>query len=373
MASHGISRTEYHKSRNEEVKEKERKKLKDYRALVEETQQKRSSNDYTPAALELTSKVLKINPEFYTIWNYRRQILLHTHLAQSVNTDDADPQDTARLVAQLKEELGFLIPLLMAYPKCYWIWNHRLWTLQQAGTLLKPADATRFWAKEMDLVGVMLTRDMRNFHGWFYRRIVVANIENPAEGGYKSMVKEEFEYTKRMVRGVGGMTNYSAWHQRGALYPRLLAEENKDEQERMDVLEDELELLQSAITTDPEDQSLWYYHRWLVSARDETSIAPKMPRGTRIALVEHELEWLKDLLGEHSDSRYILKALVLYVQLLQGLRKEPRDEDDDENEEEVDEAAENQQILEWLESLESLDPMRKGRYIDLGKRIRGTQ
>lgn len=37
---HGISRTEYHKSRNEEVKEKERKKLKDYRALVEETQQK---------------------------------------------------------------------------------------------------------------------------------------------------------------------------------------------------------------------------------------------------------------------------------------------------------------------------------------------
>lgn len=90
----------------------------------------------------------------------------------------------------------------------------------------------------MDLVGVMLTRDMRNFHGWFYRRIVVANIENPAEGGYKSMVKEEFEYTKRMVRGVGGMTNYSAWHQRGALYPRLLAEENKDEQERMDVLED---------------------------------------------------------------------------------------------------------------------------------------
>lgn len=300
----------------------------------------------------------------------------------------------------LKEELEFLMPLLMAYPKCYWIWNHRLWTLQQAGTHLKPADAAKFWAKEMGLAGVMLTRDTRNFHGWFYRRIVVANLENSTEGGYKSMVKEEFEYTKRMIRGVGGMTNYSAWHQRRALYPRLLAEENKDEQERMDVLEDgrfhcgwklagadeaiELELLQSAITTDPEDQSLWYYHRWLVSARDETSIAPKMPRATRMALVEHEIGWLKDLLGEHPEcgfirsifrgqgsnpltARYILKALVLYVQLLQGLRKDFHDEDEEE-EDETDDVAENNQMLGWLESLESLDPMRKGRYRDFGTR-----
>ena len=71
----------------------------------------------------------------------------------------------------------------------------------------------------------------------------------------------------------------------------------------------ELELLQSAITTDPEDQSLWYYHRWLVSARDQTSIAPKMHRATRMALVEHEVEWLKDLLGEHPDCRFLRGAV----------------------------------------------------------------
>lgn len=64
---------------------------------------------------------------------------------------------------------------------------------------------------------------------------------------------------------------------------------------------------------------------------------------------------------------------MLYVQLLQGLRKVPPDEgeDDEGEEEEADEAAENKQILGWLESLESLDPMRKGRYRDLG--MRSTQ
>lgn len=67
--------------------------------------------------------------------------------------------------------------------------------------------------------------------------------------------------------------------------------------------------------------------------------------------------------------RYILKALVLYVPALQALRKEPPspdDEDEDDEEEEVDEAEENKQILEWLETLQRVDPMRKGRYIDLG-------
>jgi hypothetical protein len=70
--------------------------------------------------------------------------------------------------------------------------------------------------------------------------------------------------------------------------------------------------------------------------------------------------------------KYILKALVLYVQSLQELRREPSDEDEDEDEDEDsegdedDESAENREIIEWLEKLERIDPMRKGRYADLG-------
>ena len=38
--------------------------------------QKRDS-DYGKDAFDLTTRLLRINPEFYTVWNYRRNILLN--------------------------------------------------------------------------------------------------------------------------------------------------------------------------------------------------------------------------------------------------------------------------------------------------------
>ena len=35
----------------------------------------RSVTDYSKEALEMTTRLLKENPEYYTVWNYRRHIL----------------------------------------------------------------------------------------------------------------------------------------------------------------------------------------------------------------------------------------------------------------------------------------------------------
>lgn len=40
----------------------------------------RSAGDHSPDAFDLTTKVLDLNPEFYTIWNYRREIMLNSYL-----------------------------------------------------------------------------------------------------------------------------------------------------------------------------------------------------------------------------------------------------------------------------------------------------
>lgn len=221
-----------------------------------------------------TSKLLERNPEYYTIWNYRREILLHqfngtdtspppppnttTNIGEKESENEESNSNkqkaaSANISKLIKEELMFLMPLLMKFPKCYWIWNHRIWLLHQTTDKLPAAAASlKFWEAELALVGKMLGRDARNFHGWGYRRIVVANVEKlrkqvaQEERGVKekeveeegeegkgkwSMVEDEFEYTTKMYKT--NLSNFSAWHNRSKLIPLLLDERNASEDGRI--------------------------------------------------------------------------------------------------------------------------------------------
>jgi len=98
----------------------------------------------------------------------------------------------------------------------------------------------------------MLTLDNRNFNGWSYRRRVIEALESeelsPDPGGKEiSMVKEELDYTTRMIRT--SMSNFSAWHRRSKLIPRLLDETNASDMERRRMLDDGLPPLLLQITT----------------------------------------------------------------------------------------------------------------------------
>jgi hypothetical protein len=129
----------------------------------------------------------------------------------------------------LQSELNYTIPLLMEFPKCYWIWNHRRWTLEESIRRLLPATARALWEAELALVGKMLTRDRRNFHAWGYRRELVARLES-AELCGTSMVESEFEYTTRMIHV--DLSNFSAWHNRSQLIPLVLDERGAGDAER---------------------------------------------------------------------------------------------------------------------------------------------
>ena len=51
--------------------------------------ERKKCKDFTEEALELTAKMLKSNPDFYSVWNYRKEILVAMipDLAIVVNTD----------------------------------------------------------------------------------------------------------------------------------------------------------------------------------------------------------------------------------------------------------------------------------------------
>ena len=112
-----------------------------------------------------------------------------------------------------------------------------MWLLKEGNERLKAEEAGELWKRELVLVGKMLIRDSRNFHGWGYRRKVVSELESPKLHG-KSMVESEFAYTTKMIKAQ--LSNFSAFHSRSKLISRLLDERNASDAARAQFLDDGL-------------------------------------------------------------------------------------------------------------------------------------
>lgn len=414
MSTHDIPRTSG--VRTEEQTLQELEKIKKYRDLEDQfySQTANKNYEYTPDLFQLTTKLLKLNPEYFTVWNVRRRLLISgllsksshgssrsTALSSSSNsgtttrssavsspshsteTPSSHESQTAGRPGQngttaeageggedagaakqaasaendmnvVQSELAFIFPLLKDYPKCYWIWNYRRWILELAIERLPAATARRIWEEELGLDSMMLTRDRRNYHAWAYRRYLVAKLESEELGG-KSMVEEEYDYTTRMTRV--DLSNFSAWHNRSKLIPRLLDERGASDVARQAFFDEELGRVKEALNVGPEDQSLWFYHQFLMSNLTDyvgrATIIPNMDFRDRITYVMAELEEIEELLQDFDDVKWIYEALLEYTLALQRL------------EERQLEAAEKERLRGWLAKLRELDPLRNGRWDDV--------
>ncbi|KAL8736421.1 MAG: hypothetical protein Q9166_000213 [cf. Caloplaca sp. 2 TL-2023] len=329
----------------------------------------------------MTTRLLEINPEYYTVWNYRR-LLLRSFFGEA-NTSTPDTNDTTRLdlVRQyVTEDLNFLLPLLRKYPKCYWIWNYRLWLLAEAQRLLSPNVVYQLWQKELGLVSKMLSLDSRNFHGWGYRRKVVSALEELSlemNMTSTSMTEDEFKYTTKMIES--NLSNFSAWHRRSKLIPKLLQEKNASQAERRVFLDNgrslcsieeryssyniaELELVQRALWADPDskDQSLWFYYQYLISnfaphSGDDDSMIVHLSNEDKLVYLKVQIQDLLEMLEGAETCKWIYQRLLELCSMNKSL-------DGRWPVEVVD-------IETWIERLLELDPLRKGRWKDLRKHL----
>ncbi|KAF5587174.1 geranylgeranyl transferase type-2 subunit beta [Fusarium subglutinans] len=395
MASHGIARAA--RSRTEEQRQQDLIKIQKYRGLEDDIRQKISDNNYGTETFQLTSKLLRLNPEYYTIWNARRRCLIYgllskpsaglplskesqnisakdTHTASSdaslpSSSTEIPPRPSPPTAGKtgtttdsdadtdvIRSELGFTVPLLMEFPKCYWIWNYRLWTLDRAIERLDVSIARRIWEEELGLVSKMLTKDRRNFHAWGYRRHVVAKLESSVLMG-QSLVELEFEYTTKKIHE--DLSNFSAWHNRSQLITRLLNERKADDASRKDLLHKEIEIIREALNVGPEDQSLWYYNQFLVlnlaNPSSSRQIAPNLTMEERKSYIDDEITEIKDLLQDYKDIKWIYEALIEYEIALSELTGQPFEPES------------RSDVISWLQILRELDPKRNGRWSDLEK------
>ncbi|RDA86273.1 hypothetical protein CP533_0419 [Ophiocordyceps camponoti-saundersi (nom. inval.)] len=263
---------------------------------------------------------------------------------------DTKPDNVSRNI--LQSELDFSKVLFKEHPKCYWIWKYRLWVLDQVTDKLRIDVARAIWNEELAFISKILVKDRRNFHAWAFRRHIVTKLESAALLGH-SMIESEYDFTTRMIRQ--DLSNFSAWHNRTQLIPRLLRERKSGDEARRKFLEAELELVRGAINVGPDDQSPWYYHKFLMyNLTDGSSINQvvfsHLPKTDRKSYLLQEISNVQELTDDFADVKWIWEALVEQSLAIFHLDGRPGS---------IQERAD---LNLWFQRLEVLDQKRLGRW-----------
>lgn len=238
---HGRLKVKTSKEQEEERKIKEREKAYNFRHLSQRLFGLRptiGTSSNLEEIFKLTTELLQINPDFYTVWNIRREALL---VQTEMHKDEAS--------TIWKNELSFTIDCLKKNEKSYSVWQHRIWILSN---LPKSEYST-----ELILCNSFLAKDDRNFHCWDYRCYISDMAGTPIE--------EEFNFTTEKIRI--NFSNFSAWHRRHKLLIRGLTMPTGECPKSCDlrlIWLSEYDMILNALFTDPSDQSPWLYHNWLV-------------------------------------------------------------------------------------------------------------
>ena len=205
---------------------------------------------------------------------------------------------------------------------------------------------------------MLLDLDIRNFHGWQYRRFVVSQIElgQRPEQQLATDLKE-FEYTTLKI--LGNISNFSAWHNRSQLIPKIITrvhELNVTDQPMFSdpekLMANELELVTTGMYMDSSDTSVWTYLQWLVT--DPLLVTELKQRGVYETILRDQLAKVKELDDLELDENgkhdvWCLKSMVLITALLNR---------------EAQRLIVDNNITEWLNLLVELDPQRHQRYRD---------
>ncbi|CAO1356209.1 unnamed protein product, partial [Diamesa hyperborea] len=215
-------------------------KAKAYRNGMDKILAMRSKAEFDQPLLDLSAKILSVNPDLNTLWNIRRECILKMTENDKENTVLFD------------RDLGFTENCLQIQPKSYGAWHHRIWILENCPV----AD----WNREVELCTRYLRKDERNFHCWDYRRFVAAKANISADN--------EFKFCEDKIQK--NFSNYSSWFYRSQLLPILHPHETEKSRPISESkLKEELELVITAAFTDPNDSSAWFYQRWLLGYSDQ--------------------------------------------------------------------------------------------------------
>lgn len=385
---HGKKREEYKaKMRDPKIATVLSQKAQKWHVLMKELGDRRTNKDPSETTLALLGKALLVNPDPMNLWNHRRELILDELELQQDNEDR-----TTKEASIVHRERALTTTALKNNPKAYGAWFHRKWILQK---FQPPSDILQ---EELGLTSTFLKADERNFHCWNYRRFVVACLGNSWDGewtvvGLKQeesntnnnkslmgqqvvepttnesskpatttipahLIASEFEFTTDKI--TQNFSNFSAFHYRSQLLDlahATAAADSLGNDEFVDAMEErldqEFQLVEDAVCTEPDDQTCWWYHSILLdliqlidnnnSKEDDDKL---MDRFTD--RLHEQADLFRELLEDSPNSKWVILGLFKALQILQSYN----DNDDEEHDE--------RETL--LEKLKEIDPYRANRY-----------
>jgi geranylgeranyl transferase type-2 subunit alpha len=119
-------------------------KAKAYRNGMDRIFAMRNAGNLDSNLLELTAKILSVNPDISTLWNIRRECIL------KMTCDASDKNDSSLF----DRDLSFTESCLQVQPKSYSSWHHRIWILENS--------PNPDWNREVNLCTLYLRKDERN-------------------------------------------------------------------------------------------------------------------------------------------------------------------------------------------------------------------
>ena len=165
------------------------------------------------------------------------------------------------------------------------------------------------YQSELDLCRLFLLEDQRNFHCWCYRRLVVqiGDIQP----------KDEFDFSTEKIDE--NFSNYSAYHHR-SVYIQKLGIRSKD------VIETEFSIIENAIYTEPDDQSSWWYHQFLltwISQQHQNNGDEKLSEADWSSwyqsILEKQIKVMEALLEVEPSSKWAMCSLTMMLGLILNL------------------------------------------------------
>eukprot|EP00892_Ulva_mutabilis_P003093 jgi/Ulvmu1/12785/UM097_0012.1 len=167
----------------EPLMDEENKKAAKAHALVQAALQSRRQGQTPPPIIAAADAVLARNPEVYSLWNLKREVL------QPIMASPQGPAETAKQM-QLVEQC------LQKNHKSYSAWHQRQWLVEQ-GHVDKAQDLKAV-ERHLDQVN----GDPKNFHAWKYRSWLTRQMQLAPS--------VDLDFTERLLKT--DPSNFSAWH-----------------------------------------------------------------------------------------------------------------------------------------------------------------